>query len=277
MTINILAPVKINTFLHITGKTLENYHTLQSHVLFGDIGDNIVIEESDSLKLSFNGPFSQTLTAEDNLITRAVKTLSVLCEKDPFFDITLEKNVPIGAGLGGGSSDAAAVIKTLLKFWNISPPSEDLDRLLLSLGADVPVCFKSQSYFVEGIGEQLRPVLCDAIHAVLIYPDQQTVTKDVFSKISPPYSHAIEIPASITVEFLKDQQNNMTEAAIKISPLIRSCLKTLEEIPEITLARMSGSGSTCFGLCNTKEQAHKISKTLQERYPSWWIKAVTLQ
>lgn len=276
MTLSLLAPAKINSFLHITGKRPDGYHTLQSHILFADYGDDILIEENEGYDLIINGEFSNGLGIENNLITKAVHALCAALDKQPSLKITLTKNIPVGAGLGGGSSDIAVTVKALLKLWNVSITAEKRDSLLLSLGADVPACFHGKSCLVEGIGEHIRGISCAPLHAVLIFPNHACATKSIFENFKNYFSETIQIPTEINLDFIKQQQNDLTNSAIDTAPIIKDVLNILSQQNAITLNRMSGSGSSCFGICKTREEAEKIEAIIRQTHPNLWLKAVSL-
>lgn len=279
--INILAPAKINLFLHVNGKQQDGYHTLQSHVMFADYGDNLAIEEGDDYNLSITGDFLEKLKQSDNLVTKAVDSFCDLISKKPNLKITLEKNIPLGAGLGGGSADAAAVIKGLIKLWNIKTKSQTLDPLLLSLGADVPSCFYGQSCLIGGIGEHVKPLPAHPLNAVLVYPNVHCDTGVIFRHFKADYSQEIITPEYFKnknsfFSFLQQQRNDLSQTTFYLFPEIKKCLAILEEQNNSILSRMSGSGSTCFGVFETQEDAQQAAKIIQKLCPDWWVKSVTL-
>jgi len=176
------------------------------------------------------------------------------------------------------SADAAAMARYLVGAWNI-PHNNKLDEVLLSLGADVPVCFYNQSAFVSGIGENIKPApSMPKIHAVLVNPRQSCSTQDIFEKFNSGYRKTIDLPNSFDsaqdlCTFLKSQHNDLEDAAIRNIPAIYDILTLLDEFDGCMLARMSGSGATCFGIFDTKDQAADAKKKLRQTHPDWWIKA----
>lgn len=257
----IIAPAKINLMLHFTARRPDGYHLMQSAVAFADIGDELEITPADSFSLSVTGPFAAHAPAGDaNLVTRAAAGANIA--------VRLIKNIPAGAGLGGGSADAAAVLKYL----------NAQDRAL-QLGADVPVSLKSSAQWVEGIGDQLSDVDMKPMHAVLIWPGQGLSTPAMYENLrdSGKAFHApIANPAFIDAEFLKTTGNDFTDLAIAQMPVLKKILRDLVAQPGGILARLSGSGSACFGLYESSSDAKKATDNLSAAYPAAWVKPVRL-
>jgi 4-diphosphocytidyl-2-C-methyl-D-erythritol kinase len=279
--IEVLAPAKVNLFLHVTGRRSDNYHTLQSHIMFTNIGDLLTIESYDDYNLEIQGRFSKDLDSTDNLVTLAAHRFCKLINEKPNLKVTLEKIIPLGAGLGGGSSDAAAIIKGLIEFFNVDIASIELNRLLEGLGADIPACFYGQSCFVEGIGEKILPAATPSLHAVLIYPNLHCDTESVFKNFNQNFSDKIQIEKNFSdteslISFLKSQKNDLTESAISVFSDIKKCLTILEEEKNIQFARMTGSGSSCFGVVENLENAEIIARKIHNKNPDWWVCPVTL-
>ena len=276
--VEIIAPIKVNLFLHVIGKDENNYHKLQSLVSFGDLGDIINITPSDKYNLEIIGEFSGSISKENNLITKAVNALCAATDNKPNIDIQLDKNIPLGAGLGGGSADAAAVIKALIEMWNIEIDEEKLGSILLKLGADVPMCFQQQTAFIEGIGEGITPIdYTTPIHAVLIYPNRHSNTKKVFAHYKTKFPPPIQFNFDGNIfDFLKGTQNDLTDAAITLYPEIKDALSALNHVPKCKISRMSGSGSCCFGLFENDEIAEEAYAQLVQSDPNWWIKKTVL-
>ena len=277
-SLRLIAPAKINLFLHITGKRQDGYHDLQSLVCFADFGDEIIIEPCDKFSFIQTGK----LVEGDNIIIKAANAIATATNQSLNCKITLNKNIPIGAGLGGGSSNAATIIKGLLKFWQVKEP-ESIHEILYNLGADVPCCYHGKSCYFEGIGDVITPVsLPSNLYAVLINPNKHCATKDIFQKIKPPYHPIISLPKSFEnqdqlIRFLKQQDNDMTLPAIHQVPDIKNILDYLSAQPNTILTRMSGSGATCFALTSTKEQTETLTQQIQSDHPEWWVQAVKLK
>lgn len=280
--LKILAPAKINLFLHVVGKKDNGYHDLQSMVMFSDFGDVITISEASEFKFSFDSTSENLPTDGNNLIMCAANLLATSLGKDLKCHIHLTKNIPIGAGLGGGSSDAAATIKGLLKFWDEEIKLENLNDILLSLGADVPSCYHSNPCYFENIGEVIKPIKkIPTLYGVLIYPNQHCSTAEIFQSFNHDYSTKIQTPLSFNttseiINFLKLQKNDLTNSAINKILDIKNILNELDTHQNCLLARMSGSGSACFGLFETAKKAHDTAHIIQNKKPNWWIRPVTL-
>jgi len=279
---DVLAPAKINLFLHVSGRKDNGYHTLQSHIMFADVGDKITIQPSNEYRLNIKGTFSKGLEVEENLVKKAVYGFCDLINHPPHFHITLNKNIPIGAGLGGGSSDAASVIRGLIHILDTDTGTINLSPLLKALGADVPACFYGQSCLVEGIGEHISPLPTQQLHALLVYPDTHCSTAQIFKNLNGEFSTTIKIDRNFStahdlISFIKDQRNDLASPAMAEFPEIIQCLTILEEQNNSLLTRMSGSGSTCFNLFENIEDAEKSAHIIQQKYPDWWVKPVTLK
>ena len=289
-SIEIFAPAKINLYLHVTGKRADGYHALDSLVTFADIGDKITLQPMDGLFFETTGPFAHAFSEHDksvlpdspNLIIQAIWSLARFANRKPAFSITLEKNLPLGAGIGGGSADAAAVLWGLSRLWDIAPDMNILGDLMMDLGADVPVCFSSRTRYVAGAGETLsQPIEMPEIHAVLVNPLKPCSTKTIFKA----YGGDIVAPADRIQKFedadsllgyLDDKLNMLTHAAKSEVPEIENCLRQIETTDACELSRMSGSGSTCFGLFKTLKDAQNAERSIREHNPDWWVKATTL-
>ncbi len=272
------APAKINLFLHVTGKREDGYHLLESLVGFCDIADVITISSSSKFNLTIDGPFASALNVEDNLIVKTVNLLAEYADKLTALNIHLTKNIPLGAGLGGGSADAAAVFKGLMNYWDIEASELELRDLLLQLGADVPVCYASSSCIMRGIGEEIES--CDIplnIPVLLIYPNVGSSTEEIFKNYDGHFSKLLKkTPTDLShektfLEFLKKQNNDLTDAAGIANPLINAALDLLKIQTGTMLARMSGSGSTCFGLFSHFDQAESAKAIIKNLHPDWWV------
>ena len=277
---HIFAPAKLNLYLHITGRRTDNYHLLDSLFVFTDFGDELTFTPASEFKLLISGDFGQNLiTTEDNIITRTVKLLAKHTNNKPDFHIELIKNIPVGAGLGGGSADAAACLKALSKMWNIDDNSL-IQEIALELGADVPSCLNSTPIFVNGIGEKISPApsIPDCT-ILLINPGLHISTPDVFKKFNPDFSLPLQkdlLPTSSLKEFCEflnqETRNDLTTTAISIEPDISNIINTMTIQEGCYLSRMSGSGATCFGIFETMEQAEQAEKNMLHHHFWWAIK-----
>lgn len=261
MISKVLAPAKINLTLHVTGQREDSYHLLDSLVVFAKVYDRLSFVKAGEMKLTVGGPFSAGVPADSrNLVWRAAEKAGWKGS------IHLEKNLPHGGGVGGGSSDAAAVLRTL-----------GGTEHAISLGADVPVCLSQRAARMSGIGEDVALVQCDlTFFAVLVNPGLHVPTPAVFqalqTKDNPPLSDMPPPQCALRdwLDWLKLQRNDLEGPAISLAPEIAGVLQELNETKDVLLARMSGSGSTCFGLYPSAAAAHAASVALKAAHPSWW-------
>jgi 4-diphosphocytidyl-2-C-methyl-D-erythritol kinase len=283
-SIAVLAPAKINLYLHVLGRRADGYHILDSLVAFAGCGDRIEVAAADALRLTVDGPFANDIpTGEDNLVLRAARALADEVGRPADAGIRLTKSLPVAAGIGGGSSDAAATLRALLRLWHIDITGERLRRLALALGADVPMCLDARPAFVGGIGERIDPAPgVPPCALVLVNPQVGLPTAQVFAGRSGPFSQAARFDgvwpadARALVALLAERRNDLAAAATAIVPEVASVLGALGATPGVMLARMSGSGATCFGLCETEAAAAGAARDLATRHPDWWIEAAAV-
>jgi 4-diphosphocytidyl-2-C-methyl-D-erythritol kinase len=280
------APAKINLYLHITGRREDGYHTLESLVVFAGVGDTVEVMPSPALELSVSGPFAAALSREaDNLVLRAARALADATGREAQASIQLTKNLPVAAGLGGGSADAAATLLGLCEFWKVAPDAETLAALALRLGADVPACLAREPVLVSGIGEDVRPApRLPECHVVLVNPGISLSTPEVFAKFAEQGLYGAE-PESFSValgdaeslaEALRQRRNDLEAPAIALAPVIKEVLEALSHSPGCLLARMSGSGASCFGLFADESTAKSVASTLAREQPGWWSAAAPI-
>jgi 4-diphosphocytidyl-2-C-methyl-D-erythritol kinase len=284
--ITLTAPAKINLFLSVIGKRDNSYHNLQSLVAFSkDFGDVITITSADEFSFSFDSTAEHLPTNDNNLVICAANMLASIVGRNLNCSIHLSKNIPIGAGLGGGSSDAATTIKGLLQFWQVTEeelPIDKLNEILLNLGADVPSCYHAHTCYFEGIGEIITPLkLFPACYGLIVYPNQHSSTPDIFENFDKSFSTEISLPAKFVttehlIEFLQSQDNDLTEPAIKNTPEIENILKTISKQGNCYISRMSGSGSACFGLFRTPQDAATAKDNIKNIHPEWWVQTIEL-
>lgn len=266
MTIKELAPAKINLTLHVTGQRADGYHLLDSLVVFADIGDHITVEPAQGLSLKLTGPEAGPLQAPqsgpDNLVLRAARLL----DPDLGARITLDKQLPVASGIGGGSADAAATLRALSTLW-----SRPLPEQTVSLGADVPVCLAQTPRRMQGIGDHLSPVPhLPQMDIVLINPRVAVSTPEIFKTLTQKTNPAMPetLPAwpdfSALCTWLQSQRNDLQSVAITLQPVIQDVLIFLKD-SGAHHAAMSGSGATCYGLF-PKGKAPALS------HPNWWIR-----
>lgn len=282
MPVRITAPAKINLYLHITGKRDDGYHLLDSLTAPVDgIADIVMIEAAPSFSLTITGPFARRIAHEDpqtNLVTRAAHALAAHLGHAPSVAITLEKNIPPGAGLGGGSADAAATVRGLLEFWNAMIREDELHALLLSLGSDVPACYAGKQVLMRGTGDIIEPApALRAIPVVLIWPGVPSSTPAAYKAYRPPFSASVMPPDEFTdtsfIEFLRAQTNDLYAPALQSVPDIAAALETLQQQNGMALCRMSGSGSACFGLFADSDSAARAESAVSRSSPlTWWVR-----
>ena len=286
------APAKVNLTLHITGQREDGYHLLDSLVVFADIGDRIDIFEANTLSLTVEGAEAQGVPADmSNSILKAATFFNPQAAGAAFL---LTKNLPSAAGIGGGSADAAAALRGLLRHWEadaeaLFPKGLDLAKLTeaetarlaakaKTLGADVPVCLFSHPARMRGIGADLTFIRdLPPLHAVMVNPRVAVSTPDVFKAITDKSNPAMpDVPefedASALIKWLAAQRNDMQPAAMSLFPKIGDVIAALEAQPSCQLARMSGSGATCFGLFPDAKSAQNAASKIQESNPSWWVR-----
>ncbi len=273
------APAKLNLYLHITGRRDDGYHELDSLIAFAEPCDRVTAEAAADFSLSVTGPFAPALDAadDDNLVAKAARGLAELAGIEPAARLTLDKNLPVASGIGGGSSDAAAALRVLMRLWDITPEPDALATLALSLGADVPMCLHGETCFAGGIGERLDPApTLPNCGLVLVNPGTALATPDVFrartGSFSAPARFA-EAPADVSelAQLLAARQNDLEAPAMALAPEIGEVLRALSDLPGSRFARMSGSGATCFALFDDDARAIEAAKEFRARHGDWWI------
>ncbi len=278
-----LAPAKLNLDLLVTARTAAGYHELDSIVVFADRGDRLTFAPAAALELVLEGPFAAALAdAADNLVLRATQRLAAAAGVEPRVRITLEKNLPVASGIGGGSADAAATLRGLARLWGLDWPAERLRALGLALGADVPVCVYGRPARLRGIGERLDPVrgLPD-LPLVLVNPGVAVATAAVFRALELPtlaFRRPV-LPAHPSLArfavWLQASRNELEPAALTLAPAIGEVLERLRAIEDCLLARMSGSGATCFGLFADPARAAAAAAAITAAEPGWWCRSCT--
>ena len=273
-----VARAKVNLFLHVLGRQPEGFHTLRMMVVFPKIGDLITAEPASGLGLSVDGPFGDGLsTGEDNLTLAAAAALAVKLGAAPGAALHLQKNLPIAAGIGGGSADAGAALRLLSRIW---PGSDrvDLHNIAFALGADAPMCLAQTPAIVGGIGERLSPAPAfPGFWVVLVNPMTPLSTAEVFAGLERRENPAgAQPPAQFSdlahlTSWLTTQRNDMESAARKLRPEIGKALSALAWDRTCLFHRMSGSGATCFGIFATEAEALNASAQILQAEPGWWV------
>jgi 4-diphosphocytidyl-2-C-methyl-D-erythritol kinase len=280
------APAKVNLTLRVLGRRADGYHDIESLVAFADIGDRLSLTPADALTLTVIGPgAAQTGAAADNLVVKAANALAARVPGLQSGAFALEKNLPVAAGLGGGSADAAAALRLLARVNELAADDPRLHDAARATGADVPVCLDPQPRVMRGIGEILSvPLPLPRLRTLLANPGVAVPTKLVFSgwaaSASPKrgLAGASDLSALVKMQnaeqlldWLARQQNDLEGPAIAVAPAIAEVLASLRAASGCRLARMSGSGATCFALFSSAAQAAAAGKKLRARFPGWWI------
>lgn len=276
--LSFLAPAKVNLFLHVCGKRENGYHELDSLVVFADVGDRIFAEAAGDLSLEITGPMAGALQAEpDNLVLKAARAVQEAYGIEAGAKLVLEKHLPVAAGIGGGSADAAAALRAVCALWGLAENAAPLPDIALSLGADVPVCLNAHPAFMRGIGERVNTVLgLPDCWMVLVNPLRAVSTPEIFKTREATFTPLGAFDESFQgfegfIAALSACHNDLFDAALALEPSIGEVLTVLEVQEGCRLARMSGSGATCFGLFQTEKQAVKACETLQKQHPNWWL------
>ena len=281
------APAKVNLYLHIGGVRADGLHDLASLFVFTRDGDIVSVEDSDEISLTITGPFADALSAfpkEENLVWKAAALLKDAYPVKGGAKITLVKNLPIAAGIGGGSADAAAALRALVQHWNLSIPVDVLSQMAFRLGADVPACLSGAPVDVTGAGERIAPGPKVAPFWVcLVNPGIATLTGPIFSAFdranpAPPHpvlATARQIDEETIAALFRETRNDLETAACAHAPEINTTLNFLESQPGVLGHRMSGSGATCFALFLSAERA--VQAAAKAKKMGWWSLASQLQ
>lgn len=280
------APAKINLALHVTRRREDGFHDLESLVVFAEIGDELEAAPAKADSLTITGPFAKGLgNGEANLVSRAVAAFRAQWPDavEPGLALTLCKNLPVAAGIGGGSADAAAALRLMAGLSSQIIPLAELSVLAARLGADVPACLLSVPLVARGIGEILAPLPeFPLLHIVLVNPLVPVATAEIFRRLRahdnyplPALPSPLTRPAQLGL-WLAETRNDLQPPAIKLVPAIGDLIERLAEAPGCILARMSGSGATVFGLFGSSAQAHQAAHDLREAHPDHWVAATAL-
>lgn len=265
--VRVFAPAKINLFLHVGEKRGDGFHNLESLAVFVDVGDELTFHASDALSLNVEGPFGGDLSpGGDNLVLKAARALNATAR------IVLTKNLPVASGVGGGSADAAAALRGLNQLCNLG--RADLLEVAATLGSDVPVCLTSRGAWMEGRGEILTSVVIPNMSLLLVNPRVSVSTADVFRALQERSGLGARVPnGADLMEFLKSASNDLEAPALAIEPIIREVLDALGMLPGVLVARMSGSGATCFGIFGNEGAAKQGERMVSAAHPGWWVRA----
>jgi 4-diphosphocytidyl-2-C-methyl-D-erythritol kinase len=278
------ASAKINLFLHVGERRADGFHPLQSLAVFTAMADVLDIDTAPDLTLTLQGPFAKGLEGEgDNLVLRAARALMEKTavggpNEKTGAKLTLIKNLPVASGIGGGSADAAAALRGLRQLWNLDKDEAALRDIAAGLGSDIPVCVLSAACFMEGRGEILSPLLSlPRVPMLLVNPGVAVPTKDVFAALQTRSGTEMALPrgrfqdTADLLRFLETTRNDLEEPARRLQPVIGEVLAALAALPGSLLARMSGSGATCFAIFADDDCCRRAADVLKQSQPDWWI------
>ena len=281
-----LAPAKVNLFLHVGPVDAGGYHPLASLVAFADVGDRVTIAPADRLSLTVEGPYAADLAGhDDNLILRALRALGQAAGiGEPALAVTLDKRLPIAAGLGGGSSDAGAALKLARDSLELGLTDDALADIAATVGADGPMCLHARPAWAEGRGERLTPEpRLPSLPALLINPGVASPTGEVYRAYDAGPPAAADRPspprdwqAATVIDWLAGQRNDLQDVAVTRAPAIGEALAVAAGLPGARLTRMSGSGATVFALFETPAAALSAGRLLATNRPRWWIAPTNL-
>jgi 4-diphosphocytidyl-2-C-methyl-D-erythritol kinase len=266
-----IARAKVNLALHVLGRRADGYHELDTLFAFTEAGDALEARPADALALEIVGPFAQALEPGDNLVLRAAEALRTLHAVEKGAALRLDKKLPVAAGLGGGSADAAAALRLLVRLWGIETREADLLALAATLGADVPACLLSRTVRGQGRGERLvrSDLRLGGTPVLLVNPGAALPTAEVFDRWTGPGSGPLpDDPLA--------GGNDLEPAALAIAPVIGDVLDRLRACPGATLVRMSGSGATCFGLFESEAARDSAAAAIGAERQAWWSLATCL-
>jgi len=277
-----LSNAKINLYLHVTGKMHSGFHSLESLLIPIGICDsiNIALCEEKMITITIKGEYAHLINESDNLILKAVDAICKYANiKSPGLNISLHKNIPVGAGLGGGSSDAATTLKIMNKLLGLNYSNDVLEKIGSTFGADIPFFIENRPALIKGVGDIETLVDIPELPILLIYPNIELSTVDVFKHA--PFEFSEQMPIVNThhdrmdfISYLGLCKNELESNAIELVPQIKEILEVLNKQPGCSIARMSGSGSTCFGVFKSNFELQTAFSQISQQYPQWWVKTV---
>jgi 4-diphosphocytidyl-2-C-methyl-D-erythritol kinase len=286
------ARAKVNLTLRVVGRRVDGYHELESVVAFADCADRLSLTPAPELQLVTTGPLAQACgAAADNLVLKAARLLGERVPNLQQGGFTLDKVLPVAAGIGGGSADAAAALRLLVRLNGLAVDDARLVEVARLTGADVPVCLPSRACVMTGVGESLLPLALPKLPCVMVNPRVAVATKDVFAALGlrngellVGASDVLEAPgwpeagASVEdwVEALAAGSNDLEAPAMRIQPVISEVISALNATNGAWLARMSGSGATCFAIYENTAEAGRAAQKIRLDHPGWWVHAGTL-
>lgn len=282
------APAKVNLFLHVGAPGRDGFHPICSLMAFADVGDRVSIFEAEALSLRVTGPFARDLSGEgDNLVLRAARALVAESRRPAApVGLTLDKRLPVASGLGGGSSDAGAALRLLREALGVQLDDARLEAVAASLGADGAACLWGAPAVAEGRGERISPAPgLPPLDAVLVNPGVAVSTAEVyrrfdalgrFSDVTPPAAPEAFEDAADLAAWLGGLRNDLEAPAVAAAGEVGLVLDTLSAEPEALLARVSGSGGTCFALCGSDIEAESLAERIEAMAPGWWVRRCRL-
>jgi len=283
------APAKVNLTLRVVGRRSNGYHAIESMVAFARVCDRLALIPGGRLRLTVRGPMAARAgRLADNLVVKAARALAAAIPRLKVGQFILTKHLPVAAGLGGGSADAAAALRLLARANRLKTSDQRIRKVARALGADVPICLDPCSRIMRGIGEILsKPIRIPKLPAVLVNPGAPLATRDVFSRYArakPPRRTGSRLRTGAMPRNRKDfiariaaEANDLEPAAIALAPVIANVLAVLRECAGCELARMSGAGATCFGLFSSQRAAASAARRIAAAHPRWWVRASTLR
>jgi 4-diphosphocytidyl-2-C-methyl-D-erythritol kinase len=282
------APAKVNLFLHVGAPGEDGYHPICSLMAFADVGDEVMAYEAEALELTVRGPFGKALAGEpDNLVLKAARALIAAARRPVApFGLALDKRLPVAAGLGGGSSDAGAALRLLREALDLGLDDAALEAVAAGLGADGPACLWGRPGIAKGRGKRLSPAPgLPILDAVLVNPGVPVSTAEVyrafdagrrFADVTPPAAPEAFEDATDLAAWLAGRRNDLQGPALAVAPEVGDVLETLGGEPECLLARVSGSGGTCFALTRSDYEAEGLAERIEALAPDWWVKRCRL-
>jgi 4-diphosphocytidyl-2-C-methyl-D-erythritol kinase len=286
------ARAKVNLTLRVVSRRADGYHELESLVAFADCADRLSLQPGPDLTLTTEGPGARDCgDGVDNLVIKAARLLRERIPDLRCGAFTLDKRLPVAAGIGGGSADAAAALRLLARENQIAVDDPRLFEVARATGADVPVCLKSAGCLMTGIGETLMPVTLPRFSAVMVNPRVGVATKDVFAALGlragelrvgvtdllkTAFWPRLDSPIAKWIDALAGGRNDLEAPALKVQPVIGEVLAALRAAKGTRLARMSGSGATCFAIFGNDDDAQAAAQTIRAAHPNWWVHAGTL-
>jgi 4-diphosphocytidyl-2-C-methyl-D-erythritol kinase len=286
------ARAKVNLTLRVIGRRADGYHDLESVVAFADCADRLTLDARGELSLVATGPrAAECGDTSDNLVIKAARLLGEHIEALNFGTFALDKQLPVAAGIGGGSADAAAALRLLVRANNLEMDDPRLMEVARLTGADVPVCMQSRACVMTGVGDNLLPLSLPRLPCVMVNPRVPVATKDVFKELGLKNGELRVGVADVLkratwpeddtsmddwIDALKAGTNDLEAPALKVEPIIGEVLSALRDADGVRLARMSGSGATCFALFGNDADAHRAANAIQLAHPMWWVHAGAL-